>query len=111
MTPILLFLSLGTGEMLVILVVGLLLFGRRLPEVGRSLGKTFVEFKSGLQDMQAELREVDRIAEDRARRKPEPRPVDAIARGEALDAEAPSTSGDAEAGATEKVDEDSEPRT
>jgi sec-independent protein translocase protein TatA len=33
---------------LVILVVGLLIFGRRLPEVGKNLGKTIVEFKKGL---------------------------------------------------------------
>ena len=33
---------------LVILVIGLLIFGRRLPEVGKNLGKTIVEFKKGL---------------------------------------------------------------
>src|SRR5579862_6927879 len=33
---------------LVILVVGLLIFGRRLPEVGKNLGRTIVEFKKGL---------------------------------------------------------------
>jgi len=32
----------------VILVIGLLIFGRRLPEVGKNLGKTIVEFKKGL---------------------------------------------------------------
>ena len=33
---------------LVILAIGLLIFGRRLPEVGKNLGKTIVEFKKGL---------------------------------------------------------------
>ena len=33
---------------LVVLVIGLLIFGRRLPEVGKNLGKTIVEFKKGL---------------------------------------------------------------
>ena len=33
---------------LIILVLGLLFFGRRLPEVGKNLGKTIVEFKKGL---------------------------------------------------------------
>jgi sec-independent protein translocase protein TatA len=35
-------------ELLVILVIGLLLFGSRLPSVGRSLGQGIVEFKKGL---------------------------------------------------------------
>ncbi len=32
----------------VVLVIGLLVFGRKLPEVGKNLGKTIVEFKKGL---------------------------------------------------------------
>jgi len=33
---------------MVILVIGVLLFGSRLPEVGRSLGKGLMEFKKGV---------------------------------------------------------------
>lgn len=38
----------GWGEMLVFAMVGLLIFGKRLPEVGKSLGKGIMEFKKGL---------------------------------------------------------------
>ena len=38
----------GPENWMVIALVGLLLFGKRLPEVGRSLGKGIVEFKKGL---------------------------------------------------------------
>jgi sec-independent protein translocase protein TatA len=39
----------------VILVIGLLLFGKRLPEVGRSIGKGIVEFKKGLAGIEDEI--------------------------------------------------------
>jgi len=42
-------------HLVVIMVVALLLFGKRLPEVGRSLGKGIAEFKKGLHDVQEEL--------------------------------------------------------
>ncbi len=43
--------NIGMGELLVILVIALLLFGAgRLPEVARSLGKAIREFKKGLKD-------------------------------------------------------------
>ena len=39
--------ALGPSEIVVLLVIGVLLFGNKLPEVGRSLGKSLVEFKKG----------------------------------------------------------------
>jgi sec-independent protein translocase protein TatA len=39
----------------VLLVIGLLLFGKRLPEVGRSLGQGIVQFKKGLQGIEEEV--------------------------------------------------------
>ena len=44
-------------ELVVILVVALLLFGKRLPDVARSLGKGIVEFKKGLKGIQDEVEE------------------------------------------------------
>lgn len=49
--------NIGPVEMLVILGIGILLFGKRLPEVGRSLGKGIVEFKKGLRGIEDEIEE------------------------------------------------------
>src|SRR5919107_3692878 len=48
---LLIFESLGSGEMLVIAVVALIIFGpRKLPEIGRSVGKSIAEFKRASDD-------------------------------------------------------------
>ena len=61
----------GFWEILLILGLGLVLFGRRLPEVGRSLGKSIVEFKRGLHDVKDEIdRESTKEANDRPRISP-----------------------------------------
>jgi len=46
----------GGTEMLIILVVALLLFGNRLPQVARSLGKSLNEFRRGMQGLEQELK-------------------------------------------------------
>ncbi len=43
--------NLGMGEILVVLVVALLVFGGRLPQVGRSLGRGLSEFRRGLKGL------------------------------------------------------------
>ena len=47
--------ALSEVQILIILVIGILLFGRKLPEIGRSLGKGIVEFKKGLKGMEEEV--------------------------------------------------------
>ncbi len=57
--------SIGTSELLVIFVIALVVFGpRRLPELGRSLGRTINEFKKASSELQATLeREVEQDAQ------------------------------------------------
>jgi sec-independent protein translocase protein TatA len=50
-TVLLIFEFLGTTELLVIAVVALIIFGpRKLPEIGRSVGKSIAEFKRASDD-------------------------------------------------------------
>jgi sec-independent protein translocase protein TatB len=50
-TPLFVFEFLGTTELLVIAVVALVLFGpRKLPEIGRTVGKAIGEFKRASED-------------------------------------------------------------
>ncbi len=47
--------NLGAPELLILGIILLLLFGRRLPEVGKSLGQGIVQFKKGLRDIEADV--------------------------------------------------------
>jgi len=61
--------SLGTGEILLILVIVLLLFGaKRLPEVGRSLGRGIREFKMATKEITSDIED-----DEKPRVKPKPR--------------------------------------
>ena len=45
----------GGWEWIIIALFGLLLFGKRLPDVGKSLGRSIVEFKKGLKGVEDEI--------------------------------------------------------
>ena len=47
----------GCGEWIVILFVALLIFGKRLPEVARSMGKSINEFKIGLNSVTDDIQD------------------------------------------------------
>jgi sec-independent protein translocase protein TatA len=55
MIPLVGMFTLSPMEIAIILGLGLLLFGRKLPEVGRYLGKGIVEFKKGIKGMEDDL--------------------------------------------------------
>jgi len=56
MSPVLAFFEgLGPQHVLMVLIIGLLLFGKRPPEIGRSLGKSIVEFKKGLKGIEDDI--------------------------------------------------------
>lgn len=59
--------NIGWQELLILGVILLILFGRRLPEVGRSLGQGIVQFKKGLRDIEEE---VERGVRDEPAHKP-----------------------------------------
>lgn len=48
--------NLGMGELLIIMVVVLVLFGgKKIPEIARNLGKGISEFKKGVNDLKKEI--------------------------------------------------------
>ena len=72
----------GGMEWVVVLVIGLLIFGKRLPEIARSLGRGVVEFKRGIKGIEDDIDHADhadyeppqKIADDR----PADRPADRL---------------------------------
>src|SRR5262249_34234487 len=55
MTSLFAFFNLSPMEILVLAIIGVLLFGRKLPEVGRYLGKGIVEFKKGVKGLEDDM--------------------------------------------------------
>ena len=55
--PVLAFLLPGAGEVWIIGLVILLLFGNKLPSLMRNVGRSAVEFKKGVQGIEEDLEE------------------------------------------------------
>jgi sec-independent protein translocase protein TatA len=62
----------GGFEWIIIAGIGLLVFGKRLPEVGRSLGRGIVEFKKGLKGVEDEVSQVDADIDHQSAPAPQP---------------------------------------
>ena len=92
--------NLGMGELLVIFTIALLIFGpRKLPELGRSLGKSLAEFKRASNELRNTLEEEIRVEEQRESAKIPATPAAAATTGtpvpaEPVDAPAPAHTAD-----------------
>ena len=47
--------GLGMQELVIVGIVAVLLFGKRLPEVAKSLGQSYHEFRKGLSELQSQV--------------------------------------------------------
>ena len=54
--------GLGIHELIIVGIVAVLLFGKRLPEVARSMGSSYREFRRGLTDIQSSFNAADTVA-------------------------------------------------
>jgi sec-independent protein translocase protein TatA len=69
--------SIGMPELIIIFVIALIIFGpRKLPELGRSLGKSLAEFKRASNELRSTLEEEIRLEDQKVRVDP-PRAAEA----------------------------------
>jgi sec-independent protein translocase protein TatA len=68
--------SIGMPELIVIFVIALIIFGpRKLPELGKSLGKSIAEFKRASNELRNTLEEEIRVDEQRQKTASAPLPA------------------------------------
>jgi TatA/E family protein of Tat protein translocase len=73
--------SIGMPELIIIFVIALIIFGpRKLPELGRSLGRSLSEFKRASNELRQTLDEEIRVEEKKAATPSETRPAEAVPR-------------------------------
>lgn len=67
--------SIGMPELVIIFVIALIIFGpRKLPELGKSLGRSINEFKRASNELKNTLEDEIRVEEQRTAAPPKPEP-------------------------------------
>ena len=50
--------GIGYAELIVLAVVAVVLFGRKLPDVARNVGQSYAQFRQGLSELQSSMNDV-----------------------------------------------------
>jgi sec-independent protein translocase protein TatB len=91
MQPTIQYASLGMADSLILMVLALVVFGpRRLPQIGRQIGKLMYEFRKASNDFKFQMEEELRNAEESDRRKQEEERLRAMALAAPVTAELPA---------------------
>ena len=85
--------SIGVPELIIILTIALIIFGpRKLPELGRSLGRSLNEFKKASNELRSTLDEEIRLEDQRSAERQ--RPPDAVVPRDGVDDVVPRSKSD-----------------
>ena len=87
--------SIGVPEMMIILILALIVFGpRKLPELGRSLGRSLNEFKRASNELRHTLDEEIRVEDEKSAQRQRPPQTESARPVEHVEDAVPRSRGD-----------------